>query len=92
MKFLSQLNPRRFHSANQVWGLEGGNEDNNLWAFNHEVNDTVLGATAAVTSVFVPTDHQRAEIARGANIALTVLGRQPPVMVRLTDEPIGKKP
>lgn len=92
MKFLSQLNPRRFHSANKVWKLEGGTEDNDLWALNHEVNDEVMGTTPAVTSVFVPTDFQRREIARGANIALTVLGRQPPVMVRLTDEPIGKKP
>lgn len=90
MRFLSQLNPRRFHSANKVWRLEGGTEDNDLWALNHEVNDQVMGITPAVTSVFVPTDEQRQQIAEGANIALTVIGMQPPVMLRLTDEPLGK--
>lgn len=90
MRFTSQLMPRRFHSANKVWALEGGNEDNDLWAMNHEVDDAVVGQVPAVTSVFVPTDEQRAAIAAGENIALTVLGGQPPVMVRLTDEPIGR--
>lgn len=90
MRFLSQLNPRRFQSANKVWELAGGNEDNWLWALNHEVNDQVMGVMPAVTSVFVPTDDQREQIAEGANIALTVIGGQPPVMMRLTDEPLGK--
>lgn len=90
MRFGSQLMPRRFRSANKVWRLEGGNEDNDLWALNHEVNDTVVGQVPAVTSIFVPTAEQRAAIAAGENIALTVLGTQPPVMLRLTDEPIGK--
>lgn len=90
MKFLSQLNPRRFHSANKVWRLAGGTEDNDLWALNHEVNDQVMGVMPAVTSVFVPTDEQRQQITDGANIALTVIGGQPPVMMRLTDEPLGK--
>lgn len=92
MQFLSQLRPRRFHSATNVWRLSGGNEDNDLWALNHEVNDTVSGMTPAVTSVFVPTENQRKAILHGANIALTVLGGQPPVMLRLTDEPIGAPP
>jgi hypothetical protein len=90
VRFLTQLRPRRFHSANKVWRLEGGNEDNDLWALNHEVDDEVMGVVPAVTSVFVPTDDQRWEIFKGANIALTVLGAQPPVMLRLTDEPLGK--
>lgn len=90
MRFLSQLRPRRFHSANKVWRLAGGTEDNDLWALNHEVDDEVLGQVPAVTSVFVPDDQQRQAIAEGANVALTVIGAQPPVMVRLTDEAIGK--
>lgn len=92
MRFLSQINPRRFHSATTVWELVDGNEDNWLWAMNHEVNDAAIGRTGAVTSVFVPTEDQRKAIAEGQNIALTVLGIQPPVMVRLTDEPLGKRP
>lgn len=92
MRFLSQLRPRRFHSANRVWELIGGTEDNWLWAMNHAVDDAVLGPAPAVTSVFVPTDEQRFQIAEGANIALTVIGAQPPVMLRLTDEPLGKRP
>lgn len=90
MRFLSQINPRRFASANKVWRLPGGTEDNDLWALNHEVDDEVLGVVPAVTSVFVPTDEQREQIAAGVNIALTVLGVQPPVMVRLTDDPLGR--
>lgn len=90
MNFLSQLSPRRFHSANNVWRLPGGNEDNDLWAMQYEVDDTIMGLTTAVTSVFVPTDEQRQAIADGQNISLTVLGGQPPVMLHLTDEPIGK--
>jgi hypothetical protein len=86
MRLLSQINPRRFKSATNVWRLEGGNEDNDLWALN-EI-DGALGPT--VTSVFVPTDEQRRQIADGVNIALTVLGGQPPVILRLTDEPLGK--
>jgi hypothetical protein len=92
MDFLSQILPRRVHSSNTVWRLAGGNEDNDLHALNHEVDDAVTGVVDAVTSVFVPTDEQREQIASGVNIALTVLGGQPPVMLRLTDEPIGKKP
>jgi hypothetical protein len=68
MNFLTQIHPRRFHSARTVWRLEG------------------------VSSVFVPTDAQRQMIADGCNICLTVIGGQPPVLLRLTDEPIGKAP
>jgi hypothetical protein len=87
MNFLTQLHPRRFHSARTVWRLEGGNEDNDLWALNHET-----GFGQGVSSVFVPTDAQRQMIADGYNICLTVIGGQPPVLLRLTDEPIGKAP
>lgn len=73
-----------------MWRLQGGTEDNDLWTEIHEVDDTVIGMVPAVTSVFVPTDKQRQQIADGLNIALTVIGGQPPVMLRLTDEPIGK--
>ncbi len=86
MNFRGQIHPRRFHSANTVWRLEGGTEDNDLWALNH---DTGFGT--GVTSVFVPTDEQREAIANGENIALTVIGGQPPVLLRLTNEPLGKK-
>jgi hypothetical protein len=98
MRFLSQLTPRRFRSANKCWELAGGNEDNYLWALTEmSVDDPSLteyadlyGRVVQVTSVFVPTDQQRREIAQGQNIALTVIGGQPPVMLRLTDEPLGK--
>lgn len=92
MNFLSQLKPRRFHSATTPFVLAEGNEDNDLWALVHEINDEILGNSMAITSVFVPTSEQRKAIANGENIALTCIGGQPPVMLRLTDEPIGKPP
>lgn len=92
MRLLGQLRPRRFHSANTVLSVPGGTEDNDLWALGHLVNDSAAGDVPAVTSVFVPTETQRVAIMAGQNIALTVLGDQPPVMVSLTDEPIGKRP
>jgi hypothetical protein len=56
-------------------------------ALDHET-----GFGQGVSSVFVPTDAQRQMIADGYNICLTVIGGQPPVLLRLTDEPIGKAP
>jgi hypothetical protein len=85
MKLGEQINPRRFHAANKCWELLGGNEDNYLWAYNHEEF-----GVPAVTSLFVPTDEQRKLIAEGHNIALTVLGHQPPVMINISNEPLGR--
>lgn len=90
MNFLSELRPRRFHSANKVFSLPGGTEDNDLWVRLHKIDDEIIGECLAMTSVFEITDEDRALIAGGANVALTLLGTQPPVMVRLTDESLGR--
>jgi len=91
MRFLDQqLRPRRFHSANKVFRLQGGTEDNDLWAELAELDDQVIGECWSSTSLYVPTDEQRQAIMDGANIALTLIHSQPPVMLRLSDEPLGK--
>ena len=76
--------PRRTHASNGVFGLEGGNEDNDLWVQN--VNGTIR-------SVWVPTDEERLAIADGANIELVVHGQgHPPVNMNVVRIPLGKKP
>lgn len=79
-----QLRPRRTWFTETVFRLPGGTEDNDLWVHQDE---------ATIRSVFVPTDEQRTAIAAGANLELIVWGgAQPPVAVRLNEDPIGKRP
>lgn len=82
------LRPKRTHHSNKVWRLEGGNEDNDLWAFHDRAED----GTLLVRSTWVPTDEQRARIAAGENIELIVWGPQPPVAMMLDATPLGKAP
>ncbi len=79
-----ELRPRRTHLSNQVFRLDGGTEDNDLWVYSD-------GET--LRSTWVPTDAQRAAIADGANIALTTWGAgMPPVAVTLDRTQLGKPP
>lgn len=73
--------------------MEGGTEDNDLWA--HFVPQEAKGhlVVNVLATVWVPTDEERARIAAGSNIRLLMMARRPqPVEMDLTDEPIGKKP
>lgn len=78
-----QLRPRRTVLSNTCWELQGGNEDNYLWAYTTD---------GQVRSTFVPTDEQRAFIFAGGNIDLIVWGRQPPVALVCSNTPLGAKP
>lgn len=83
------MKPRRTHFSNQVYVLQGGTEDNDLWTqvTNAEGGDPVI------CSVWEPSDEERAAIARGENVRLIIFGQaQPPVAIDLTDEPLGKPP
>lgn len=81
------MRPRRFKSANKVFRLEGGNEDNDLWVrqgSDHEGYATII-------SVWQPTEEERRAIAEGANIELCVWTRRtPPVSIIVTSEELGK--
>ena len=79
------MKPRRTHTSNQVYVLDGGNEDNDLWVHIDPENGTV-------SSVWELTDEERAAIADGFNVQLTVWGGQPPVAMRLVNTPLGKPP
>lgn len=82
------MKPRRTPSSNQVFRLEGGTEDNDLW-----VRHALEAGVPTINSVWELTDEERAAIAAGANIELTVWGTgTPPVALRTTDEPLGKGP
>lgn len=82
------MKPRRTHSSNAVYEYEGGTEDNSLWVEKVETEDDFV----LIRSVWEPTKEERALIATGMNIELTVMGAQPPVSMRITDVPLGKAP
>lgn len=83
------MKPRRTHSSNKVFALDGGNEDNDLWV---EQAVTEEGSPVLV-SVWEPSPNERQRIADGENVALVVWGTShPPVLMVPTDAPLGKKP
>jgi hypothetical protein len=80
------VKPRRTPTSNFVFRLEGGTEDNDLWV-RRDVEDGI----PTINSVWVPSDEERAAIAAGANLELTVWGQgTPPVALRTTDEQPGR--
>lgn len=87
------MRPRRTHESNYVFRLKGGNEDQDLWVQRQPIDDNVLGLMPGITSVWVPSNEERAAIAAGENIELTIVGnQQPPVVVGTTAVAIGKGP
>lgn len=83
------MKPRRTHNSNKVFKLPGGTEDNDLWIEVKEDEEHYI----VLASTWVPTDEERERIANGENIELMVWGQgHPPVAMRLTDVPLGKKP
>jgi hypothetical protein len=83
------MKARRTHHTNHVFRLPGGTEDNDLWTYVliDETGNPIL------CSVWEPTPDERKRIAEGENIRLCIWGSsQPPVLLDLTDEPLGKKP
>ena len=83
------MKPRRFHGANHVFRLNGGNEDNDLWV---EMGKDEDGYTL-IASVWEPTAEERAQIANGENVMLLVWGEgHPPVAVLPTPVALGKVP
>jgi hypothetical protein len=82
------MKPRRTHLTTHPLTLPGGNEDNDLWVYVEEDENSY----PVICSVWVPTDEEREKIANGENVRLMVWGtRHPPVAMRTTDEPLGRK-
>jgi len=80
---------RRTEHSTKVYRLPGGTEDNDLWVYEHADDQ----GNHITSSVWVPSDEERAAIAAGENIRLNIWGRMiPPVMIDTTPERIGKKP
>ncbi|CAB4906420.1 unannotated protein [freshwater metagenome] len=83
------MRPRRTHESNAVYRLPGGTEDNDLWTVRAEN----ANGEAIVQSTWVPTDQERAAIADGENVLLTIWGHaHPPVAVGTTAVPLGARP
>lgn len=82
------MKPRRTPNSNQVFRLEGGNEDNDLWV---ERTDSDHGT--CLRSVWELTRSERRRIALGENVYLIVWGAgTPPVAMGVTDDPLGAAP
>jgi hypothetical protein len=82
------MNPRRTPSSNQVFRLPGGTEDNDLWVRRDHHED----GSPLIRSTWELSDQEREEITAGANVELIVWGAgTPPVALRTTDEPLGRK-
>lgn len=88
------MRARRFHAANKVYELPGGNEDNALWVQLLLVQDSTLGVRVTTRSVWQFTDEERERIAAGENVSLYVInnGEQPPVLLEVTPARLGKGP
>lgn len=83
------MKPRRTHTTNKVFRLEGGNEDSDLWVEQALDSD----GDPILISTWEPSDDERQRIANGENVALVVWGTStPPVLVTVTDAPLGKPP
>lgn len=79
------MKPRRTVASNHVLSLEGGNEDNDLWVSVGKTDDSPI-----ISSTWELTAEERERIAAGENVELVVFGTaHPPVLLRLTNVPIG---
>jgi hypothetical protein len=77
------MKPRRTERSNACFTLEGGNEDNFLWAEIREWD-----GQPAIVSDWELTDEERERIAAGARVELWVVGKQhPPVSIAVGDIP-----
>lgn len=93
------MRPRRTVKSTDCLSLVGGNEDNALWVqFTPKLTEGVEESDPcygmpAIHSVWEPTSAERAAIAEGANVYLTVMGTgHPPVSMTITDEELGRGP
>lgn len=83
------MRPRRTPSSNHVFRLAGGTEDNDLPVRL----EGMTGDDARVVAVFEPEPGERAAIASGANVELTLWGRGvPPMALGVTREQPMSRP
>lgn len=83
------MKPRRTHFSNQVFRLEGGTEDNDLWVHATETE----GGEPVLCSTWEPTIEERALGAAGGQVELIVWGAgTPPVAIRAVNYPLGAPP
>ena len=83
------VRPRRTIHSTKVYRLPGGNEDNDLWTYEVDDNES----QPVTCSVWVPTNEERQKIAEGQNVRLMIWSRAiPPVALDVTDEALGKRP
>jgi hypothetical protein len=94
------MKPRRTHRSNYTFRLGGASEDHDLWVEidNQPIPDASEETVdkyghQVIRSCWVPSDDERAAIAEGANIRLTVWGiTTPPVAIDTTTEELGRRP
>lgn len=80
------MKPRRTPTSTACLGLEGGNEDNDLWVRVAEEDGLHL-----FESVWELSDDERDRLVNGEKVQLTVFGHgHPPVHLSVVDTPLGK--
>lgn len=83
------MKPRRTHTSTNVFHLDGGTEDNDLWVTMYSPDE----GGPCIGSTWELTPEERASIAAGANVELVVFGTaHPPVALRLSTYLLGKAP
>lgn len=80
------MKPRRTPQSNVVLRLDGGNEDNDLWAERSDEEGVPV-----IRSTWELSAADRQEIAEGANIELITWGvSHPPVALQTTTRQLGR--
>lgn len=82
------MRPRRTPSSNFVYRLPGGTEDNDLHCrIGVTPGPHTPAGVPCIVAVFEPDPEERAAIAAGDNVELTILGEaMPPVSITTTRE------
>lgn len=80
------MNPVRFEGSQVIGAPKGWDHDKDGECAGLPAKITVTSSDLPMfTSIWKPTEEERARIARGENIALSCFSLQPPVMVSVAD-------
>lgn len=81
------MNPERTVNSNVTFKLPGGTSENDLPGYR--IKDSF--GNIVCCSVWVPSEEEREQIAKGDNIRVVIWGQTvPPMDVQITDEELGE--
>lgn len=83
------MRPAEFHGFNKIYYAPKDWDQDKVECtpLHVRISDKLIPACTTITSVWVPSDEERAQIAAGDNIKLTIVGNvMPPVMLGMSDK------